>query len=235
MRVVLTRPEISAARTAARLVSLGHQPVLLPLTQARHLPDAITTAMAADHRVLIATSAETFRALKAAHAPLRLNSLVYAVGEATAAAAHAYGFTDVKTGPGSGEALADLIAAEQAGTARPLVYLAGRPRSPALEESLTLSRVPFETVTVYEMLPLAYGGQEIRDALLSPPADTVLLYSREAARLFCAIAASAVQECPHLRLLCLSRNVADAIPDNLRKRAGVAETPDEEGLLALLG
>ncbi|MCJ9754909.1 uroporphyrinogen-III synthase, partial [Neorhizobium sp. BETTINA12A] len=34
MRVVVTRPESSARRTAERLQNLGHQPVLLPLTKA---------------------------------------------------------------------------------------------------------------------------------------------------------------------------------------------------------
>ena len=236
MRVVVTRPENPARRTAERLQDLGHEPVLLPLTRAIHHPDAAAASLAGPHTALAVTSAEAVRVLSALGERLTpfLGQTLYAVGETTANAAADAGFRDVRAGPGTGAGLAELIAGYAPRLDAPLLYLAGKPRSPKFEEGLHGKGVAFAVSEVYEMAPIAYDETFVRGALLDPPADAVLLYSRETARLFWDFAAPHLKELASMRLLCLSDNVAEIIPREFHRNIKIARHPDEEGIFALL-
>jgi uroporphyrinogen-III synthase len=104
--VLVTRPEPGASATAARLISRGFRPVLAPLlrveTFARSLP-----AIESLRGILIA-SQQAIPALPALYHHLPL----YAVGDATAVAARAQGFTQVVSAGGKAEDLAALIIRE---------------------------------------------------------------------------------------------------------------------------
>ncbi|WJH41339.1 hypothetical protein N7E02_13085 [Aliirhizobium terrae] len=65
MRVLVTRPKLSAARTAERLISMGHEPVLMPLSEAVHHPQAAAEAFRTPYAALAVTSAEALRAIAA--------------------------------------------------------------------------------------------------------------------------------------------------------------------------
>ncbi|CDN55954.1 Uroporphyrinogen-III synthase [Neorhizobium galegae bv. officinalis bv. officinalis str. HAMBI 1141] len=236
MRVVVTRPENSARRTAERLQNLGHQPVLLPLTKAVHHPEVAEAALAGPHSALAVTSAEAVRVLSLPgdHLPLFLGQTLYAVGETTAKAAEDAGFRDIRRGPGTGAELAKIIASDASSFDAPLLYLAGRPRSPKFEDGLHATGVPFVTAEIYEMAPIAYDEVFIRATLLDPPVDAVLLYSRENARLFCDFAAPHLKELASVQFLCLSANVAEIIPREFHRNIKIASHPDEDGVFALL-
>lgn len=246
MRVLVTRPEPSAAATAEKLIRLGHQPVLFPLTRAKHDSAALRGALLgrtdAGNTSLVVTSAQALRALSGLPelAAPHLTRPIYAVGKATAQAARDLGFRDVRTGTGTGAGLADLILRDLAGSdiggvgQAHLLYLAGHPRSPDLENALENRGLPIGIVEAYRMEPITHPAGTLAAALRHPATDTVLLYSREAARLFAdhlrheAIAPS------DLTFLCLSQAVADAIPLELRSNIKIASHPEEEALLALL-
>ncbi|MCQ1837368.1 uroporphyrinogen-III synthase [Neorhizobium galegae] len=236
MRVVVTRPESSARRTAERLQNLGHQPVLLPLTRAVHHPDAAEAAFAGPHAALAVTSAEAVRVLSSLgdHLTPYLGQTLYAVGETTAKAAEEAGFRNIRSGAGTGAELAKLIASYASDLDAPLLYLAGKPRSPKFEDGLRTNDVPFVTAEVYEMAPIAYDEVFIRDILLDPPVDAVLLYSRENARLFCDFAAPHLAELASVQFVCLSDNVAEIIPREFHRNIKIASHPDEDGVFALL-
>ncbi len=112
MRVIVTRPEFSARRTAARLAELGHTPVLLPMSRPVHKPEVALEALQAPHAALAITSAEAIRALSLLGPVLagHLATPLLAVGRATAEAAIALGFTTVIDGGGSGTQLAEAAA-----------------------------------------------------------------------------------------------------------------------------
>ncbi|WJR69262.1 uroporphyrinogen-III synthase [Neorhizobium sp. CSC1952] len=236
MRVFVTRPENSARRTAERLRGLGHEPVLLPLTRAVHHPQAAELALKQPHAALAVTSAEAMRVLASLGEKLaqHLGKTIYAVGDATAKAARESGFFRVRTGPGTGSELAELIVGEAPALAAPVLYLTGTPRSAAFEDGLQAGKVPFATAEIYEMAPVAYDGTTVRRILLRPPPDAVLLYSRESARLFSDLAAPHASALASTRFLCLSDNVADAVPQNFHGNIKIADRPDEDGLFALL-
>jgi uroporphyrinogen-III synthase len=236
MRVVVTRPENSARRTAERLQDLGHQPVLLPLTKAIHHPGAAAVALAVPHAALAVTSGEAVRVLSLLGERLTpyLGQTLYAVGGTTAKAAEESGFRNIRPGAGTGAELAELIASYASTFDAPFLYLAGKPRSPKFEDGLRTNDVPFVTAEVYEMTPIAYDEVFLRSVLLDPPVDAVLLYSRENARLFCDFAAPHLTELASLQFVCLSDNVAEIIPREFHRNIKIASHPDEDGIFALL-
>ncbi|WP_288759400.1 uroporphyrinogen-III synthase, partial [uncultured Brevundimonas sp.] len=110
-RVWITRAEPGAARTAARLLALGMEPVVRPLlaiqTLSPELPDLDAFAALAFTSV---NGVAAFAGLSA-----RRDRPVFAVGDATAQAARDAGFARVDSADGDLAALARRIAAGAAG------------------------------------------------------------------------------------------------------------------------
>ncbi|WP_426240384.1 uroporphyrinogen-III synthase [Pararhizobium sp. DWP1-1-3] len=236
LRILVTRPQPSAAVTAARLEAMGHQIVLLPVMEAIHQPQAALDALAHPHSAIAVTSAEVFRALapyKAQLAP-HLQTTVYCVGPATAQAARHMGFQSVVAGSGTGVSLAQIAAAASSDLTGGLVYLAGWPRSPAFEAGLQAAGIACRTAETYRMSTIAHAPEAVEQLLHPPGPDVALLYSHETARHFFALLPPQIaRSISGMRLLCLSQHVANAIPPGFGPVAIAAE-PSEEALLALL-
>jgi uroporphyrinogen-III synthase len=142
---------------------------------------------------------------------------VYAVGEATAAAARERGFTIARTGASNLQALLDGLAGQRLR----LLRIAGRERTAVVAPA----GITVETVIAYESMPLPLRERLAGGAL-------VLLHSAAAARHFAA-------ECDRLgihrraiRLAALSERIAEAVGAGwleVRFAAG----PNEGALLAL--
>lgn len=229
MRVLVTRPEPGASRTARRLEALGYEPIVLPLSETR--PVAVDLAMLPESPAAVAlTSANAVR-----HAPRdvlrRLAALPCSVvGAATAEAAQTAGFTDIREGPGDADGLARILIAERLSGL--VVYLCGRLRRPDFETTLVDSGIKIHAIETYdtvalepEHLPAAIG-----------PGDAALLYSAVAAEAFAVLAAR--QEGVGLRrlpLLCLSERIARPLRPRFDDNIAVAAKPDEASLLSLLG
>lgn len=236
MRVVVTRPEISAVRTAGRLKTMGHDPILMPLFRPIHDLRATTEALQKPHCALAATSAETLRLLSAQ----TLRPLIdagkpfFAVGAATADAARSLGYLNVRTGEGDGADLADLISSDFGEAQDPVLYLAGQPRAGTLEGRLQESGIPCTVAEIYRMQAIDYSPEELADRLEEPSVGAVLLYSRETALRFFDILPPSTAIQAGLRILCLSEQVASGLPAAFRHRAEIAQSPNENALLALL-
>ncbi len=236
LRILVTRPQLSAAATAARLAAMGHEVVLLPVMEAVHQPLAALEALTHPHSAIAITSAEAFRAL----APYReqlaphFQTTAYCVGPATAQAARYMGFQSVITGSGTGVSLAKIAADASADLADGLVYLAGWPRSPAFEAGLQAAGIACRTAETYRMSAIPHSPEAVEQLLHPPIPDLVLLYSHETARHFFALLSpQTAHRMSDMRLLCLSQHVANAIPPGFGPVAIAAE-PSEEALLALL-
>lgn len=237
MRVLVTRPLPAAEGTARRLQAAGHQPIVLPLMQAVQMTASAGAALELPHAAVILTSAEAARVLAALGSGLakHLATPCLCVGEATARAAQDLGFTDVRTGAGTGEALAELIVAT-AGTLsqQPLLYLAGTPRSDGLENALRQHGIAHRTVECYRMEPIAHLRGTFESLVQSGGLDAVLIYSRETARRLSSLLSEAGLDARSfaLRYLCLSATVAEALPDGVTPE--IAARPDEDSLFSLL-
>lgn len=241
MRVIVTRPTQSGRRTAEKLRERGHDPVILPLTAPTHDVLAAARALERPYSAIAVTSAEAIRALEKLEDGLgaHRDALLFGVGRVTAAAAQDAGFTQAQAADGTGLDLADRILAhfQEAGAPKePLLYLAGRPRSPALERALSAAGLPFRTVECYHMLPIEHEPARLRSLLVETPAEAVLFYSRENVDRFFSLSPFMDGFAPlaQTRFYCLSRNIAAAVPAQVSERVFVAPSPDEETLLDLL-
>ncbi|HEY3814434.1 MAG TPA: uroporphyrinogen-III synthase [Caulobacteraceae bacterium] len=211
MRVWVTRTQPGADATAARLRDLGHQPIVSPVLEVRRLKTTIdldgVDALAFTSR----NGVEAFSVLTNDGRALP----VFAVGQATADAARACGFANVRSANGDVEALAALIASE-----RPGVVLHPTAREPAGELGV-------RSVAVYETVPV-----EPTDALARLKSiDAVLVHSPLAARRLAALVAPA-QASP--QFLCISQAAAAPLRAAGHEKVRSAPFPDEAALLKLL-
>ncbi|MHB0950688.1 MAG: uroporphyrinogen-III synthase [Allorhizobium sp.] len=241
MRVLVTRPELAGRTTAEILRSLGHEPVLLPMSAPVHDPQAALAGLSSPHAAIAITSAEAIRTLLKLGdklAPYNADPL-FAVGKASARAAEGAGFRNVIASIGDGVALADNINVylrEHEVCGGPLLYLAGRPRSGGFEAQLAAHKVPFTVCECYEMRAVNYEPAELQAVFKEDTLDAVLFYSAESAKRFFAQPYTNMSShlLNHLHYICMSENVLLALPLRYRQNASVAATPDEAALLALL-
>jgi uroporphyrinogen-III synthase len=234
MRLLVTRPEPEAARTAARLRALGHDPVVQPLLAVELLPPP---AAPIEPAVLAVTSRNALRALARWPDLSRWLGLpLYAVGEQTGAAARALGFADVRTGAGDGGDLARLMMAGFAADAGPILYPAAEERASGLEAALREGGYDIRTVVAYRMHPVSGLDEPVRAELAAGGIGGVLLYSRRTAAVFrdLVIAAGLRAALGGTTLYVLSGAVAAAVRHLAPGAIRVAPSPDEEALLALL-
>ncbi|UXS02520.1 uroporphyrinogen-III synthase [Agrobacterium tumefaciens] len=240
MRIVVTRPERSGKKTAAKLKALGHDPVPLPLFHPIHYGDLAGAALAAPKSALAVTSAEAIRALKPLGTSLTpyFTKPIFAVGEATADAARQAGFQNIFTAAGDGKSLATLVVENRALLSRsaPLLYLAGTPRAPSFEAGLQSAAIAFTVAECYEMRENDFLPDVWDAALVSAKVDVILLYSAEATQAFFRIAtkppyASALAG---TRFICMSENVKAHIPDAFSAQTRTAATPSEATMLEIL-
>ena len=250
MRVLVTRPDPGGTRTSARLRQLGHDVVQMPLFETE------VTATSADLPPteticgLIATSARAFALFEVGDgtASDMLRLPVHVVGPATARAARSAGFSDVRESGGTAQDLAsalvddhappDADAGKRSVNAGPvrLVYLAGVPRTPVIEDALRNAGRPSDVVECYRMKEISYSTDILNSAILSPPPEAVLFYSANAARRFSTLlgAEGLGNALESAFLVCLSEAIAAELSEPSRARAVVAERPDEDSLLASL-
>lgn len=232
MRVLVTRPQPDASRTAASLERLGHEVVVDPLLSVEPLP--IEAPPAGPFSAVAATSANAMRAAGAMVELAGLRSLpFYAVGSRTAEAARQAGFRNVQDADGDAAALARLIARELPAASR-VLHLAGEERAQDLGASLAPAEIAVEVLVLYRMRPAKTFGQAAA-AISSAKFDAVMHFSPRSAAIFVALAereglAGAVRG---LRHLCISQAAAAPLVA-IGAIVEIAAEPREDALIALL-
>jgi uroporphyrinogen-III synthase len=232
MRVLVTRPQPDAGRTATRLEAMGHEVVVDPLLTL----EAATASKVPDGRfaALAATSANALRVAGAMVELDRLRSIpLFVVGSHTADAAHEAGFRNVTSADGDAVALAALLS-QRVHKGERVLHLAGEERAQELGELLARVGIEVDVLIVYRMRAANSLGSS-RDAIAGKRVDAALHYSPRSAATFVALvhAAGLVNEVLRLRHLCLSQAVAKPLAD-LGAKVEVAKQPNENALLALL-
>ena len=211
MRILVVRPQPGADATAARLAAMGHDPVVHPLLTTRAVawvqpatrPDAtiLTSAAAVRHA---GPGADGLKPLPA-----------HAVGDATAAAASAADWADVRTGPGTVQALLDGLAAGH------YLHLAGAELTPVqVPPGIRLTRV-----TVYET--------PLQPLPALPDIDAVLLHSPRTAAHFAAEWDRLGGQRSAVHVLAISAATLAAAGDGWAQALAAPE-PTDAALLAML-
>lgn len=229
MRILLTRPEADAKRSAARLTALGHEVVLAPLFDI--VPTGSVMPEGAPDR-LLATSAHAFDGLgaQAGHlTALRLD----VVGERTAAAARAKGFAQIGTIATEAKALAIALAREGR-QPQDFLYLAGRERRPDLEASLAALGHRVTPWIIYETRESEGGAHRLPEIWAHERIDAVLHFSPRSAALYVGLADRAGLRAQALAPLqiAISPRAAQSLTGAPDVRT--APTPDLDGLVSCL-
>ena len=235
MRLLLTRPEADAARTASLLRAHGHEVIVAPLLRIETLWDADlgTGPWAA----ILVTSANAVRSIAVHRRRDELRSVpVLTVGPRTAQALRAAGFTDVTSADGDVNDLAALVASRIKPQAS-LLYLAGEERSGDLAGDLRARNFTVQSVIVYHAV-VAENLPNHAAAALAAGIDGVLHFSRRSAEAYVDAArgsgllADALKTPVHY---CLSARVAEPLAQAGAPDIRIASRPEEAALLALCG
>lgn len=233
-RIVVTRPEPGASKTAKVLERAGFEPVLLPLTVI--VPLSVSLSGVPDNAdIVAATSANALRHAGSDFIQSMREKPFYAVGEETAKAARSAGFQHVMVGRGDGDALAEGIVSE---TKRGLeiLYLCGRVRRDAFEKRLAVGGLSVTAVETYDTVALDHSREWMDGRLAGRTVDAALVYSVAGAEALLGLVEQSTFATLFAKttFLCLSARVAAALGPAHASRTLVAPTPDEPALLALL-
>jgi uroporphyrinogen-III synthase len=227
--VLITRPQPGAEETAARITAMGFVPILAPVLTIRRLPAMLPAAVDAvviTSRNALASLPQTLRAV-----PL------FAVGEATAAAARRCGFETVFSADADAAALADLIGCTfTSSPARRLLHLSGKSQGRDLARRLReLGFVVYRRV-VYQAVPEPALAEAARAALGAGSVRAALFFSAETARSFVRLAVEAgLRDSVRSTEACaIGRPAAVALEPLPWRSIRVATRPNQSELLALL-
>lgn len=235
MRVLLTRPQAEAVRTAAALRARGHEPIVAPLLAIEILPDADFGA--GPWTAILVTSANAVRALAEHGRREELHDVpAFTVGDRTAGAMRDAGFSNVTSADGNVSDLAKLVTARVKPPAR-LLYLAGEERAGDLAATLRAADFTVHAALVYRAVSSGHFRREAVEALMAG-IDGVLHFSRRSAEAYVHAATrsdlrpAALTRPTHF---CLSARIAEPLKDAGAVSIRIAARPDEAALLALCG
>lgn len=228
--VARTRP--GADETAERLKVLGHHPLIAPVLEVRALAGpAIDLAGAG---ALAFTSANGLRAFADA-CPVR-DLPVFAVGDTTAAAAKAEGFSTVRSASGDVVALAAQIAAGRDGFAGLVLHPCAVQPAGDLVGELARAGVTARAAAVYDTHERETLPDLIASALDEEALDVVLIHSPRAARVVHRLLDTPLRRVQAQRLRVVGLSPACLVPLGplAFARAAAAPRPTEDDLLAEL-
>lgn len=231
MRVLLTRPLDDAKPLAELLAARGIDSVFAPLLAITYLdgPDIDLTGVQA----LLVTSANGVRAIAK-----RSNDRVVrvlAVGDASARAAKQAGYRDVASASGDVDALADLVKRSCKAEDGALLHVAGTVVAGDL--ATLLEDYDYRREVLYEAQTATDLSAETVAAFKNGDIDAVLFYSPRTAKQFFQLIIKAGIELSlkDVEVLCLSKAVARYTVGLGWKQVHIAERPDQDAMLALLG
>lgn len=226
-RVLITRPLAEAQALSRRLEARGHTTAVEPLLTIEPLPAALDLAGV---QALALTSANAAPALGAAtHLP------VFAVGEASAAAARAAGCMRVERAGGNATSLARRIIAACRPQDGAILHPSGTEVREGLAEALHAAGFRIRRQAVYRAVPAQALSAPTR-AALREGIDAVLLFSPRTARIFAELVVRhGLERCLDASdALCLSAAVAEPCRALAWRCVRIAARPDGDALLDLL-
>ena len=233
VRLLLTRLQLDAARTAVALRALGHEPIVAPLIGIEVVsevdPDGGPWA------AILLTSANALWSIAAFARRDDWRDLpIFAVGDRTAQAVRDAGFTAVTSAGGNVNDLAALVAAHLNPPAR-LLYLTGEHRSGDLAGALRARGFVVNIVVVYRAMVAETLPAQAATALTSG-IDGVLHYSRRSAEAYVSAARGAGLLASALKPthFCLSAQVAEPLAQAGAADIRIAPRPVETDLIGLI-
>ncbi len=233
-RVLVTRPLEDAAPLAARLEADGFTTLTEPLFQIRYFDNGVLELDGV--QALAFTSANGVRAfVHNSASALDKDLSVFAVGPATAQAARAAGFGDVRDAGGDGAALARLIIGDCPPGAGAVLHVAGSTRAGDLVGELQGAGITARRAILYDTVAADTLSPGLCREIEAHAIDAVLIFSPRTAELFVTLMVDAglAPLAQDMVLVALSPAVSEAAPLPWGA-VKVAGAPDQAALLAAL-
>jgi len=208
--VLITRPRVDAEALAEEVSMLGAEPLVAPMIEIEAVAGARPDFTGV--QAVLLTSANGARALAThlvAHDPA-YGLPVFCVGDATARAATACGFANVRAAGGDVDALSGLVAARLDPAAGALFHVAGRHVAGDLGGQLQARGYSVRRSVLYEAIAVAELGEPLRQALSAGTVDLALFFSPRTTKTFATLvnAASLTSGVTAAVAVCLSEAVA---------------------------
>ncbi|SEQ76942.1 uroporphyrinogen-III synthase [Faunimonas pinastri] len=235
MRLLITRPEPDATRTAEALAALGHEALVSPSLAVTLLPDVPLPR--GRFQALIATSANALRALASHHERAMVLDLpIFTVGDQSTRQAQEAGFANAVSAEGAVDELVAMVSSRLKPEGGPILYLAGETQAGDPAGQLEAAGFAVQTWVLYQTEPVVRLSPEATLALRSGHIDGVLLYSRKSATAFAlALRGGRLSPLPeNTAIYCISEAAAEPVRRHARGPVLVAERPDGAHLFALL-
>jgi len=229
VKVLVTRPEADAAPIAAVLAARGDTTVIEPLLAIVAKPDVAVDLTGV--QALALTSANGARVL--AQRTERRDLAVFAVGDATAAAARAAGFANVESAGGDVDALADVIAARLDPARGAIFHAAARQVAGDLKGRLEAAGFAVRRVSLYEAVPSRAISTATAAALRDGRIDAALFFSPRTGRTFVRLLSEGrlTAACGRIIAVCLSAAVAEEVKRLPWRALHIAAQPTQAALL----
>jgi uroporphyrinogen-III synthase len=235
MRLIVTRPEPDATRTAEALIRLGHAAILSPMLDI--VREKNVQLPKQPLQAVLVTSSNAVRML-AWHRDRRLlaNVPVLAVGDRTALDAKRAGFAGVRSAGGAVDDLIALAGEELKPAAGPLLYAAADVPTGDVADKLRALGFDVHTRILYRAEPRGRLAGVAIDALKAGSADGILFYSRRSAAAFAAaLTASGLGPLgERVACFCFSAAVSEPLAAVATGPILVSERPDQISFFALI-
>ncbi len=236
MKALVTRPEADAAPLGRALAARGIEAVLAPMLSIVPAADAGPRLDAAliGAQGLLFTSANGVRVFAAASKRRELP--VFAVGDASAAAARLANFRSVASADGDVADLAALVEARLAPGNGPLVHVAGREVAGDLAGRLGAAGFTVRVAAIYDAVPASALEAATQAALRHREVAWALFFSPRTAATFARLVAAAAltEACRSVIAIALSPAVATALAALSWRALHVAAAPTQASLLTAL-
>lgn len=235
--MLVTRPQPGASATAERLRKMGYAALVAPATVIEMLPASLPPADRI--QALLLTSAAAVQALSANYHHLPL----FAVGDATAAAARAAGFVKVVSAArnaagGDAAGLVTLVRTRLRPEAGTLLFPGAARLAVDILPALRAQGFRVLRRIVYRSIAAPSLSAEAQAALAAGRVSHALFFSPASARALVAQIMSERQEvllhCTQIEALAISGATAAALAPLQWRRIRVASRPNQDEVLALL-
>ena len=228
MHILLTRPRGDCEPLAAALRALGDEVTIEPMLDIVETGDVPSFDGV---QAILATSANGIRALAAART--RRDLPVFAVGDATAQAARAAGYTRVESAQGASAALYRPVTEQLKPGDGALLHVRGRDAAGDLAGRLEANGFAVRTAILYAAEAARALSPAVRERIAVGEIDAVLFFSPRTARTFVNLIGDANMEqaCGAIDAVCLSPAVAEAASAVAWRAVHVAASPDQAAMM----
>lgn len=221
MRILVTRPLPQGETTAALLMKLGFQPILMPLSKIAGKP---VTMPSGNFDGVIVTSVAALQWTPRDFLRKLHNVPIYCVGRKTAIYARSLGLENIV---GVHQQATELTLRPDIARLQSVLYLAGERRSATVENIFVGKQRTLTIVETYKTVEAQCDNPSLEWSTV----DGVLLYSQFAAALFRRY----LDQLPSgAKIICLSERIAKVLRPDRTETILIAAEPNEKALIETL-